>query len=87
MRVNKPEDATRYDPYGEMGHVKATTPEEAVKAYAAAVKYRYSGKRFDEFPGGREEWQADQNRRVQLMEEAAHCVLLTGFALVAGGEV
>ena len=86
MRANKPEDATRYDPYGEMGHVKATTPEKAVLAYAAAVEHRYSGKRAGEFPGGRAEWQEDQRKRVQLMEEAAHCVLLTGFALAAGGE-
>lgn len=77
-------DATRYDPYGEMGHIKAATPAEAVKAYADAVVFASSVGRITGYPGGREAWQNEHTRRSKLVTEAAHCVLLTGFAECAG---
>ena len=86
MSQSNPADATRYDPYGEMGHIKATTPAEAVKAYADAVVFSLAMGRISTYPGGRVAWQAESSRRAKLVEEAAHCVLLTGFAAVSRGE-
>lgn len=78
--MGNPADATRFDPYGEMGHVKATTPADAVKAYADAVVFASQVGRITDHRGGRVAWQEEHNRRAKLVTEAAHCVLLTGLA-------
>lgn len=73
-------DASRYDPYGEMGHIVAVSPAEAVEAYTKAVEYAGSVGRVSTYPGGTKAWAAEVDRRDRLVDEAAHCVLLSGFA-------
>lgn len=68
--MNNPADASRYDPFGEMGHNVAVSPAEAVEAYVKAVEHAGAVGRITTYPGGSEAWIA----------EAAHCVLLSGFA-------
>lgn len=80
MRISNPGDATRYDPYGEMGHIIALPIGEAVEAYVKAVEYKGSIGRITGYPGGKGAWAAEAERRDILLKEAAHCVLLSGFA-------
>ena len=75
-----PASATRYDPFGEMGHVVAVSPAEAVEAYVKAVEHAGDVGRITTYPGGKEAWIAEVARRKTLVAEAAYCVLLSGFA-------
>lgn len=73
-------EASRYDPFGEMGHIVAVSPAEAVEAYTKAVEYAGDVGRVSTYPGGTKAWTVELARRNRLVDEAAHCVLLSGFA-------
>ena len=80
MTTSNPADATRYDPYGEMGHVKPLPIAEAVEGYVKAVEYSSSIGLPSGYPGGTLAWGLEVQRRTKLIDEAAYCVLLSGFA-------
>lgn len=71
--------ASRFDPYGEMGHVKALPIGEAVEAYVKAVEFTATVGRVTGYPGGTVAWDLEIHRRAKLVEEAAYCVFLSGL--------
>jgi hypothetical protein len=87
MNTGNVVDATRYDPYGEMGHVKALPIAEAVEAYVKAVEYSGNVGRVTGYPGGTLAWDLEVHHRTKLVEDAAYCVLLSGFAARTEGKV
>lgn len=87
MSMGNPADASRYDPYGEMGHVKALPLAEAVEAYTQAVERMGSIGRITGYPGGSAAWKVELQKRTIVVSEAAYCVLLSGFAARTGENV